>query len=209
MAGVAAVFYAKRVRPAIRNWGATETEVGRAMPLDSQVSRPDLASTRAITIDASPDRVWPWVVQMGERPRAGFYSYAWIERAMGLKIENSERILPEYQVLAVGDAVDRKSEMVVRAIEPGSFVVFGPPDSIDWLKSTWAFGLYPEDGGRTRLVTRVRSRFTLPGMTKGLRALLSPLWAFMDAGVFVMEREMLLGLKRRAEAAPDVAAGHP
>ena len=138
---------------------------------------------------------------MGELPRAGYYSYAWIERLQGLKVENSERILPEYQRLAVGDALDQKGDMVVKAIEPGSFLVLGPPDSIEWLKSTWAFGLYPFDGARTRLVTRVRARVALPRLANGLRPVLSPLWAAVDTGVFIMEREMLRGIKRRAEAA--------
>ena len=200
----AALAFDKLVHSRLRTWGATDTEVRRRMPLDDQVEHADLNSTRGITINASADQVWPWIVQMGELPRAGYYSYAWIERLQGLQVENSDWILPEYQRLAVGDALDRKGDMVVKAVEPGSFLVLGPPDSIGWLESTWAFGLYPFEGARTRLVTRVRTRVELPGWANRLRPLLSPLWAVFGAGVFIMERAMLRGIKSRAESASPI-----
>src|SRR5690348_8147850 len=59
-------------------WGATDDEVRESMPGDEIITRVSLNATRAITIDASPERVWPWIVQMGYR-RAGFYTYDLID----------------------------------------------------------------------------------------------------------------------------------
>jgi hypothetical protein len=56
-------------------WGATEAEVAGPMPGDDIVPKASFNATRAITVDAAPEMVWPWVVQMGYR-RAGFYTYA-------------------------------------------------------------------------------------------------------------------------------------
>jgi hypothetical protein len=128
---------------------------------------------------------------MGELPRGGFYSYDWIERLMGMRVSSAGRILPEHQRLEVGQALDRAGNMLVKEFDPGHFLVLGPPDSLPEVESTWTFGLYPIDGGRTRLVSRVRARVkpTLYGL--GLLLLLDP-------GQFIMERRMLLGIRERA-----------
>src|SRR5690349_6473826 len=54
-------------------WGATDAEVTAPMPGDELVPEPSFSATRAITIDAPPEAVWPWLVQLGYG-RAGFYS---------------------------------------------------------------------------------------------------------------------------------------
>jgi hypothetical protein len=191
--------YVRFAGPWHRRWGATDEEVARAMPLDERVVNPTAVSTRAITIDAPADKVWPWLAQMGDKPRAGYYSYTLIEKMQGLDVENAGRILPEYQTLEVGQAIDKGGSMVVLAVEPGQHMVLGPLKPPSWLESTWAFGLYPSGQDRTRLVTRVRARMDLLGMLRALPWYTWPFWLLIDPGVFVMERKMLKEIKKRAE----------
>jgi hypothetical protein len=44
---------------------ATTLERRRPFAVDALVPEPIFASTHAITIDAPPERVWPWIAQMG------------------------------------------------------------------------------------------------------------------------------------------------
>lgn len=81
---------------------ASDDERHRRLPGDKRVPHPKWTITHAITVNAPPEAVWPWIVQMGEPPRAGYYSYTWIERLQGLEIENVDEILPEFQTLKVG-----------------------------------------------------------------------------------------------------------
>ena len=74
------------------------------MPWDDH-SRQTYVTNRAITIDASPQVVWPWLAQMGELPRGGFYSYDWIEQLMGMKVSSAAGTLPQHQTLEVGQAL--------------------------------------------------------------------------------------------------------
>ena len=175
--------------PWARTWGATEEEVLRTMPGDEIVTQPTFDSTRAVTIDASPDRIWPWILQIGYR-RAGFYSY---DRLDNDGIASAEHIIPEYQGLAVSDRIplSRSLDARVWLLEPEKFLVLvvGPPDTNEtW---TWAWGLYEEDSGQTRLVSRLRVR------AESLRANL-----MLDTFEIIMMRKHLLGIERRAEAAP-------
>jgi hypothetical protein len=181
------------------HWGATSHEVAQSMPLDDEVHDANLITTRAITIEAPIEDVWPWIVQMGDRPRAGYYSYAWIERLQGMEIENARRILPEYQSLEVGQRLDRAETMMVKYVDPPRALVLGPPPSVDWLRCTWAFGLYPRTVGSTRLVTRVRARFDYQRMARAVSPLMLPMWLLIEPGIFVMERKMLSEIKRLAE----------
>ncbi len=198
VATLGAVLFGRVVRPWYRWWGSTPEERRRAMPLDERVPGESM-STRAITIEASPGQIWPWLVQMGDTPRGGYYSYTWIEKLQGMDVRNSHRILPEYQTLRVGDALDRRGTMRVLAVEPEQHLVLGATDVIDYLACTWAFGLYPLDGARTRLVTRVRARVHWLGVVRATRWYQWPTWLLIDPGAFVMERKMLIEIKRRAE----------
>jgi len=189
--GVACMVYFRIVRPWVLNWGATKEEVGRSMPGDDILPGASLQTTRVMTVDAPPECIWPWLVQMGPRPRAGAYTYDWIERLLGIDIRNTDRILPEYQHMEVGEFLalnDKGQGIAVRDVQPERFLV------LQWMpaKSTWAFGLYPEGGGRTRLVSRNRLSGSGPLFWLGMIALMEP-------GSLVMERKMLLGIKSRAE----------
>lgn len=181
-------------------WGATDAELARSMPLDDHVPHPRLRSTMAITIDAPPERVWPWLAQMGDAPRAGYYSFAWVERLLGMDIENSRRILPQYQQLAVGDVLDRAGTMTVLAVEPNRHLVLGPPATFETVRASWAFALYPLDARRTRLVTRVRGGWSWRGMMRDTPVYTWPFYLLMEPGAFLMEWKMLREIRDRAEA---------
>jgi hypothetical protein len=189
----------KLVRPWYLHWGATDVEIRRPMPLDERVSAPKLNSTMAITINATTEDIWPWLAQIGDPPRAGYYSYTCIERMVGLKITNADELLPKFQTLRVGQALDKGGTMVVQAVEPGSHLVLGPPESVDTIKCTWAFGLYPIDGRTTRLVTRVRADWSYRQMLRDMPIYAWPLWLGIEPGAFIMERKMLLEIEHRAE----------
>lgn len=163
------------------------------LPFDGQV-RPTSITNRAITIRALPERIWPWIAQMGELPRGGFYSYVTIERLLKMKVVNAGRILPEFQTPAVGEAIDRAGTMIVKAIEPNKILVLGPTPMPDF-DATWAIALLPAGDGSTRLLSRCRAR--LPGGAKGILMSL-----ILDPGQFLMERKMLVEIKRRAEELP-------
>ena len=70
--------YLRFIRPWQLRWGATDEEVARAMPGDDVVKHPTFDATRAVTIQARPEEIWPWLVQMGVK-RAGWYSYDWLD----------------------------------------------------------------------------------------------------------------------------------
>jgi hypothetical protein len=208
--GLAGTIAIKVVHHWYRNWGATSEEIARPMPLDERIPDPDLTTTRAVTIRSCPEQVWPWIVQMGEPPRAGFYSYTWIEKMQGLNIENSEQILPDHQTLNVGESVDKEGNMVVLGIEPGYYVALGPPADCDWLQSTWVIALYPLGADSTRLVTRLRGRMSFRRMLRALPPTVWPFWLVIEPGIFVMERKMLLEIRRLAErsAGADTVGHH-
>ncbi|MEE8639684.1 MAG: hypothetical protein V3T41_04680 [bacterium] len=186
--GVAVVVYLLWLRPWHLRWGASDEELERAMPGDELVTEPDLDATRGLAVDARPEDIWPWLVQIGYR-RAGFYSYDRLDNA---GVPSAERILPEYQDIKIGDKIplDRVNRMEVVVLEPPRVMVWNLPGR----GFSWAWGLYPLDGRRTRLVTRIHWRYK---------------WKFpvilgyfmIDAGDFIMMRKCMLGIKRRAEGA--------
>ncbi len=191
-------------------WGATGQEVAEPLPGDDVVDRAWWSATRAITINASPGQVWPWLVQMGGYTRAGWYSYDWIDNAGR---PSATRIVPELQDLAVGDILPMSSDgsgFRVQALDPSRCLVLVIPDPDVAVSSV--FVLRDAGPNRTRLVTRLRI-----GGRPTVRAL--AFTGAMDAGDFVMFRRTLLGIRDRAErltrGAPgaadpqDLAPGRP
>jgi hypothetical protein len=188
------------VRPWHLRWGATADEAHGAMPGDEVVSRAQFVATRAITVSAPPERVWPWIVQLGYR-RAGFYTYDLIDNASQ---PSAERILDEYQQPAVGDLMPMFKELhglaiayTVTAFEKDEWMVWvHRPTPTEKPDSTWTWRLAPLPGGGTRLVTRMKQdyRWETPGL-----AFFN--FILMEMGDFAMERRMLRGIKRRAESA--------
>ncbi|MCP3959558.1 MAG: hypothetical protein GY719_17050 [bacterium] len=170
-------------RPWQLSWGATADEVARSMVGDGLVKNPTFNATRAVTVNASAERIWPWIVQMGYK-RAGFYSWDILDND---GIRSAERILPEYQNLKVGDLLPLSENTDARVVdmEPNRrlLLVFQSDGTV-----TWAWGLYKIDEKRTRLVTRLRWRTT---------SIVSQFT--LDAFEIIMMRKCLLGIKRRAE----------
>jgi hypothetical protein len=187
------VLYWFSIRPWMNRWGTTPSDVRRVMAGDALLAGAPYSWTMAITVDAAPEHIWPWLVQIGYQ-RGGLYSYDWLDRLFGyLDRPSANRILPEFQQLAVGDRIPlgRGPSWPVAAIELNRALVLdmrnmGP---LDWV---WQFGLYPVDDTRTRLVSRSSVR------TRSAWTRLATL-AIEPAG-FIMTRRMLLGLKQRAEA---------
>jgi hypothetical protein len=182
-------------------WGATADEVERTMPGDDLLPSPDMLSTRAVTIGTPPETIWPWLVQMGSG-RGGAYTYDWIENLFGLGMHSADEILPQFQRLAVGDVLPLGSDgagMRVEVCDPARSLVFQSLDSA-WV---WSFGLYPA-AGRTRLVSRNRIASADRSWVRRLADRI-----VMEPGSLIMERKMLLGIKKRAERAAPVADPQP
>jgi len=191
VAFVLGALYSVVIRRWFTRWGTTEIDRARPMPGDTVVVDPTYTATLAIAVEARPESIWPWLVQMGYQC-GGLYSYDWLDRLFGyLDRPSATRILPEFQRLAVGDEIPigRGGGFPVIAIEPcRTLVLGGKGDGFEWV---WQFGLYAGDGG-TRLVSRNSARVP--------RTIGS--WLFMrvlEPAAFLMTRRMLIGLKRRAE----------
>jgi hypothetical protein len=148
--------------PAIHRWGATAAEIGLALPGDDLLADPLVRWTNAVTIDAPPEDVWPWVAQLGDS-RGGFYSFTWIENRVGaltgaadyqVIYRNAGRIVPEWQHPAPGDPLIQGA-LNVHSVQPGAWLLATTEPSADfgW---TWLWRLYPLDGGtKTRLLIRM------------------------------------------------------
>jgi hypothetical protein len=175
------------------HWGAASDEVAAAMPGDELLASSQFTATRAITIEAPPDRVWPWLAQVGIG-RAGFYAYDFLDNRGH---HSSRAVLDEWQHPQVGDVA---APMVESPKEGMSFRVHlvDEPHTLVWAKpdSTWAWQLWPiDEGRRTRLVTRLRQRYDWTSL--GVLVTV-PL---LEVGDFPMMRRMLLGIRDRAETA--------
>ena len=195
------------LRPWFMHWGAQESDRPRVWPGDELTPHPVSTATRAVTIHAPADRIWPWLVQIGQ-DRGGFYSYTWLENLVGARMKNASKILPEAQKRKVGDTVWMApkerfgpiASMRVAILEPERAMVLVPPQDFDAvsrmglaLGGTWAFILEPVDADTTRLVVRSRGPQKPRLGEKIFRTFL------FDPAHFIMERKMMLGIKRRAE----------
>jgi len=176
------------IRPLHLSWGATAEEVSRAMPGDLNGAR----WTRAVTIDTTPEKVWPWLLQWGQG-RGGWYSYDWLENLMGFDIHTADRILPEYQNPAVGDPICMAANVCtsfVSVIEPNRWFGWKAPDEKGKPVWTFIFGLFPVDETHTRLV--VRESFDQNAMPAAITFAI-------EIPDVVMEQKALNTVKHRAE----------
>ncbi len=182
-------------RPWHTRWGSRATELHATLPGDDVVPNAHYTVQHAVTIRGTPAEVWPWLVQLGQ-DRGGFYSYAWLERAIGDDIRNADRIHPEWQTLSEGD--------LIRATQPdylgGRFgpnlgwrVVRLEPERLLTLGGWGAFILQPTSDGNTRLIVRSRGNGK-PNVALAPFGLL-----VFEPAHFIMERGMLRGIKARVE----------
>ncbi|WP_019137215.1 hypothetical protein [Cellulomonas massiliensis] len=192
---LAAALAAAAALPVVRTWhlqwGADEDELAATLPGDALQPAPALVATRAVTVRATPERVWPWLVQIGQG-RGGFYSYDALENAFGCRIVSAGRVVARWQHLAPGDEVRLHPRVALRVVEaePGRWIVLRSPDE-GAPAFTWSFVLRPGRDRTTRVV--VRERYAAP--TPFVRAVLEP----TAAASAVMTRGMLRGLRRRVE----------
>jgi hypothetical protein len=146
-------------------WGATDEEVRRPYPGADLVPGAKRGATMAVTINAPPSSLWPWLVQMG-CDRAGWYSW---DRLDNGGAPSAERIHPEWQEIELGDRLTSKPDgstwFEVAAVEPERFLAlrasfdllghqFDPrgPRPTHYTDSIWCFLLDELPGSRTRLV---------------------------------------------------------
>lgn len=151
--------YKRWLRPYQLHRGATDEEVQRPMPGDELLPNPAYMASRAITIDATPQEIWPWLIQMGFK-RAGFYGYDIIENLGSPRgIQSSLSILPEFQHPEVGDElpISLAGGLRFHAIEPNRVLIWSGDLAYGGYTYTWA--LYPIDEHRTRLVNRARFNY--------------------------------------------------
>ncbi len=187
------------VFPWMLEWGATRSESAMPLPGDEIMPNPSYRSTRALTIRASAEDAWPWLAQIGQ-DRGGFYSYTWFENLILADIHNARTIDPEWQARREGELLPLTSPNyplgLIRREEGSS----GPrirrfePNSIIVLDGWGSFILRPAEDGKTRFIVR--------DPTKPMSVPVRLLWSFFfEPGHFVMERQMMKGIKSRAEGA--------
>jgi hypothetical protein len=192
--GVILAAYYFVARPYQLRMGATLEEIKQPMPGDELDPTPTFLATRAVTIAASPERIWPWLLQMGYT-RAGYYGYDIMENIGSPRgMSSADRILPEFQHFVVGDKVpiSAAAETVFYAIEPNSYLIWAGEKRNEPGGFTWA--LYPLDDNHTRLVSRIRwthNSITQPGLFS-----LDLLTEFTD---HLAVRKILQGVKGRVE----------
>lgn len=180
-----------------RSTRATRKERSRWLPGDGLVLPSAGVMTQAITVNATPRQIWPWLVQMGSG-RAGWYSYDFLDNGGS---PSAKGVVPALQRLQVGMVMPwlPKSHdgFTVLGFHPEHHLVLGwvtPGTAIPAM--SWAFVLEEVSPGRTRLVVRARGR-------KGFRFLGLPRWVSTRAARVVhsvMQQKQLAGLARRVEA---------
>lgn len=184
-------------------WGASKQEQQQDLPGDDQLPAVNLSATRAVTINATPAVIWPWIAQLGQG-RGGFYSFDWLENFVArADIHTADHIVQRWQHLSAGDEVRLAPEvpLLVVELQPEKSLVLrgnvpigkGPPP----YDFSWAFVLVPQGNDGTRLVVRERYQYTGRWAALFVRpaALISCL----------MSPKMLRTIKNRAETAPPFA----
>jgi hypothetical protein len=189
-----------------RTYGSTLAERHRDLPGAELCPDPQMVTTHAVTIEAPPSHVWPWLVQMGWG-RGQWYTARWVDRLLfPANGPSADTLVPDLQHLAVGDRIldgppEADTGFVVASLAPGRHLVLHSTDhlppgwdrrygaAITW---SWAFVLEPADGERTRFVLRSRVRLR-PWWVAAFY------WAVIVPADFVMARQMLRGVRSRAE----------
>ncbi len=189
-----------------RTYGSTARERDLMLPGDRIVGRPQVVTDHAVTVDAPPSAVWPWLLQMGWG-RGGWYTARWVDRLLfPANGPSADDIIPDLQGLSIGDFIpdgppETECGMIVEQLEPERALVLHSNShlplswreraELDW---SWAFVLHPlDDGRRTRF--HFRSRWTTAPWWFTLGG-----WLVVVPADFVMSRAMLRGVKERAES---------
>ncbi len=177
--------------PWMNRWHTTDQERAADFPGDDLVKDPKLVINRGVTINTTPARIYPWLLQIGA-DKAGMYSYTWLERMTGCRMAKDEIIRAQWQGLKEGDLMKMCAgefappPYIVARLIPEKALIFGHKEGEAWAE-TWQFVLVPQGDGSTRLLTR-----TSTTMVGGA-------WEVFNRIAFVMERKMLLTIKNLAE----------
>ena len=200
-----------------KTWGVVPDEITRPLPGDDLIPEAHAIDTRGITIEAAPDLVWPWLVQMGYG-RGGWYSIDQLD----MRGRSTDRIVEAWQDLKVGDTMPTHpgGGFEVKLLEPErTLVLYGdsttmrPADETEHedlpaglaasgklleatpseFKASWSFVLEPLGRNRTRLIERVRY------WGEERAALSKPALSLFGFGVFVMMQRHMAGIRARAE----------
>ncbi len=182
------------------HWGATTEESREPLPGDELLPVAGLVATRAITIQAPPEDVWPWVVQLGA-DRGGFYSYDRIENLVGCRLHSADSVVEEWQHLEAGDVVRLHPQvaLAVASVDPGRSLVLRAPQAEQAGSEaapydfTWSFVLRRHPHRATRLITRERFAHT----HRWSPLVVEP----VSVASSLMSQKMLRGIRDRAERA--------
>lgn len=199
---VALSLYQAVIRPWMNRWGSDDKEHEGPWPGDELIGQPQFTSTRATTVHAPAATVWAWLVQVGQ-DRAGTYSYTLFENFFGVDTVNVEWLVPRFQQIEVGDRIRMPTPArfggrgpdVVLALEPERALVLGHSKRAQLepaARSTWTFLVLPLTEDSSRLLIRARM---IPQLTVWERLI----GLATEPIHFFMERQMLLGIKARAE----------
>lgn len=199
------------LKPRIFSWGATREECLRAWPGDEFTPQTLGICTRAITIQATPEQIWPWIMQIGQ-DRAGFYSYTQLENLFRAEMSNTFHLVPQWQHREVGDDLwmaakhnyGGRARMTVAYIDPFRAMVnvaYADRDSalnLQWAPhGSWSFLLQPiSSAASSSPITRLVMRSVLPERMDFVARAFSLFW---DPAHFIMERKMMRTIKRLAE----------
>lgn len=188
--GVAAFTY-----PAHRTWGSTPEELAMALPGDAEPRDRSLELQHAVTIEAPAEDVWVWLVQLGQ-DRGGFYSYDWLERAVGLGIRNASEVRPEWQTLQSGDVIRATPPAYLGGLlgEVAWTVDQVAPERALVLENRGAFVLQPVSEERTRFIIRSKLSDRNRAVWRSAASLLG-----FQLPHYVMQRRMMLTIKDLAE----------
>lgn len=182
------LFYLLIIRPWHLRWGAINKEVELALAGDEIVQKPNFNATRGITINASHKQIWRWIIQIGSK-RAGWYSIDWIDNQ---RIKSSTIILPQFQTIEIGQFIpftpDQKNGMWVKEFKAYDYILWMDKDK----NATWLWHLLPTIDGKTRLLTRLRTKYNWKGVW-------IVYYLIYDIGDIIMMSYCMKGIKSRAE----------
>jgi hypothetical protein len=204
IAALAGALYA--ARRYYRNWGTTKGECKTRLPGDEMLGEPVIQVTEAIWIDSPPEVVWPLLLRMGQG-RGGRDSRRALENASGFHLAESERGVPDWERLAVGDALRLKPNgwmwlrdglaLRVEAITPERDIVLRAT-SPNLPNVVWSFQLQPHWATHTRLLARARVGLRRPGEVVAVE--------LARPAIALSIRKVLLLIKARVEQQSNAVA---
>lgn len=189
------------------HWGTTGAEAYATLPGDELFPVYSGEATHAITIHATPEKIWPWLMQIGQ-DRSGFFSYTFLENAFGCDMPKVERLVPDWKPRTRGETVwfcnpkrfNGQGKMIPAVVETDrAFAMISPSD---WQtvqaggyarEGIWSFTIQPTANGQSRLIARVRNGRP-PTLTSRLMGRL-----FWEPAHFVMEQKMLRTIRDLSE----------